>query len=143
MRATFSPAIARICSPAVRSVVSISANAVDSHAASDRPDRFLNPSTAIDRRAGTVAAAVDRSDGELPRARRNDAARTTPTTAINAIAATAIHIDRDAGGSNVPVAIVANAGVLSASTISAALFHRSDGFLARHFVTTLTSEAGT
>ena len=36
MRATFSPAIARICSPVVSSVVSISAKAVESHAASGR-----------------------------------------------------------------------------------------------------------
>ena len=59
MRATFSPGMARNCSPAASSVVSISDNAVDNHAAAGRPERFLNPSTATVRRpvvdAGTTA----------------------------------------------------------------------------------------
>ena len=44
--------------PAASSVVSISANAVESHAASGRPETFRNPRTATERRGalGTSAA---------------------------------------------------------------------------------------
>src|SRR6202047_5669711 len=53
--ATSSPEIVRNFSPAASSVFNISDNAVESHASSDLPDRFLNPSTATERRQGTAA----------------------------------------------------------------------------------------
>src|SRR5207245_5831905 len=57
VRATFSPDTVRRFSPTANSVVSISERAVESHASSGRPDRFLKPSTATERRplAGTLA----------------------------------------------------------------------------------------
>src|ERR1700724_4151303 len=54
--ATSSPEIVRNFSPAASSVFNISDSAVESHASSDLPDRFLNPSTATERRTGTEAA---------------------------------------------------------------------------------------
>ena len=63
MRATFSPGIVRSCSPAASSVVNISENAVESQAASCRPDTFRKPSTATDRRAGACTSASRASDG--------------------------------------------------------------------------------
>src|ERR1700733_12994878 len=50
IRATFSAGIRRNCPPADSWVVSQSDRAVESHARSERSDRFLNPSTATERR---------------------------------------------------------------------------------------------
>src|SRR4029077_2998817 len=50
VRATLSAGIVRNCSPAASSVVSQSASAVESQASSVRPERFLKPRTATDRR---------------------------------------------------------------------------------------------
>ena len=55
MRATFSPGMVRSRSPAASSVLSISDSAVESHALSARPDRFLKPSTATERRGRRAA----------------------------------------------------------------------------------------
>ena len=67
MRETFSPGTVRSRAPAPSSAVSISASAVESHACSALPDRFLKPRTATDRRtagagvlAGTAAVPVTR-----------------------------------------------------------------------------------
>src|SRR2546427_2142326 len=141
MRATFSPAMARICSPAVRSVVSISANAVESHAASGRPDRFLKPSTAIDRRGDAPTVAADEDDGLLTRL--NFVTSTAPMTPRTTIASAANNAARVPSRSNRPVAIVATVGLRNAAATSAADDQRSAGRLARHFVTTLASAGDT
>ena len=62
MRATFSPGMVRSRSPALSSVVNISPSAVDSQALSARPERFLKPSTATDRRILVEDAAEDAAD---------------------------------------------------------------------------------
>ena len=58
-RETFSPEIVSSFSPAANSVVSISAMAVDNQAVSGRPDRFLKPSTAIERRVLSAGSTVN------------------------------------------------------------------------------------
>src|SRR5215469_1097365 len=53
-RETVSPGMVRIVSPAASSVVSISESAVESHAASGRPETFFMEMTATDRRGVTL-----------------------------------------------------------------------------------------
>ena len=67
IRPTFSPGIVRSRPPAASSVVSISASAVESHAASRWPERFLKPSTATERRPPACAGAVATAGREAPR----------------------------------------------------------------------------
>ncbi|MGA9902316.1 MAG: hypothetical protein WCD02_03855 [Terriglobales bacterium] len=51
MRATISPGTVRSFSPAPNSDANISDKAVDTHAVSERSERFLKPRTATERRA--------------------------------------------------------------------------------------------
>ena len=120
MRATFSPGMVRSASPAASSVVSISANAVESHTASARPVTFLKPSTAIDRRGALVGAAAP---GLGPAGGDGSRQSTTASPTANATSK-APPITRR----HVPAA----APCSSAATTSPARWNRSAGCRSRH-----------
>ncbi len=87
MREMVSPGTVRSWSPAASSVVSISERAVDSHAEAAWPERFLNPSTATDRRGARDADGPPGVAGPLPFCgRRKNAAATARITAPAATA---------------------------------------------------------
>jgi hypothetical protein len=93
MRATFSPGMARMLSPALNSVVNISASAVDNQAASARPDRFLKPSTATDRRILVEEPAEGATDG-VERSQSRAPHPNPSTTAATTAAAAHVHLLR-------------------------------------------------
>src|SRR5437867_7393662 len=142
MRATFSPAIARICSPVVSSVVSISANAVESHAASGRPDKFRKPSTAIDRRGEEPAVvAIDDAGVTSPRKRVIISATATPRTTIDTAPTHAARVPRGLYR-RVETGSVVLGTARSAFATSAADCQRSAGRLAKLFARIFVTASG-
>ncbi len=124
-RATSSLGMARSVSPAASSVVSISESAVETQASSGRPARFLNPSTAIDRRGARAVAAAGPAAGRRPRARDATKAATAASRSPAATAAIRLRRRRRVAG---PVAV---ASPRSTRTTSSAEAKRSAGARSR------------
>ena len=126
MRATFSPGMARSFSPAPSSVVSMSARAVESHAASACPVRFLKPNTATERRDLNPAGLTLFRIRSAPASRAKT--RTTPIVTANR--------RQPAAASNVFLRAAAGRAItvspVSAITASSILLNRSAGVRPRH-----------
>ena len=115
IRATSSLEIARSFSPAASSVVSISERAVETHAASGRPARFLKPRTAMALRGARAAAEAVRGPERAGRIRTTK----NPAAAATRIPAAASARWRRRRRSRGPAAIVSPCSAATTSAVDA------------------------